>query len=198
VSAPEPPRDDLLDALRAVREAIDIPHPATVRDGETHDRILKERVLHAVVMLQNIVPDDGRPCAADVIPWSVEYLRARLAEHPASGYRTWAERVAEMERARQAERTGGTVGMPAVNDGDEPEGDEEDPAEDGQYRNRMACGDSLWDEEQHAEGAAMHCPRHGATSAITEEQWLADHPAEPIGFLVAEEAGDEDGGGEQP
>ena len=106
MSAPEPAREELLDALRAVRDALNIPHPATVGDGETHDQILKERVLHAVVMLQNIVPDDGRPCAADVIPWSVEYLRARLAEHPATGYTTWAERVAEMKRARQAERTG--------------------------------------------------------------------------------------------
>jgi hypothetical protein len=61
----------------------------------------------------------------------------------------------------------------------------------------MACGDSLWDEQKYAEGAPMHCPRHGATSAITEEEWLADHPAEPIGFLVAEEADDENGGGEQ-
>jgi hypothetical protein len=103
VSASEPPRGKLLDALRAVREAIDIPHPATVGDGETHDRILKERVLHAVVMLQNIVPGDGHRCAADVIPWSVEYLRARLAEHPAEGYKTWAEHVAELERDRQAE-----------------------------------------------------------------------------------------------
>lgn len=60
---------------------------------------------------------------------------------------------------------------------DASEMDEED--EEGQFRNRMACGDSLWDEEQYPEGAAMHCPRHGATSAITEEQWLADHPAEP-------------------
>ena len=103
MSGPEPAREELLEALRAVREAIDIPHPATVGDGETYDRILKERVRHAVIMLQNIVPSDGRRCAADVIPWSVEHLRARLAEHPATGYKTWAERVAETERARQAE-----------------------------------------------------------------------------------------------
>ena len=101
MSAPEPAREELLEALRAVREAIDIPHPATVGDGETYDRILKERVLHAVIMLQNIVPGDGHPCAADVIPWSVEYLRARLAEHPAEGYKTWAEYVAELKRDRE-------------------------------------------------------------------------------------------------
>jgi hypothetical protein len=76
-------------------------------------------------------------------------------------------------------------------------GGDEDDEEEGQSRNRMACGDSLWDEEKYAEGAAMHCPRHGATSAITEEQWLSEHPAEPIGFLAGEEAGDEPGGGAQ-
>ena len=75
--------------------------------------------------------------------------------------------------------------------------DEEDPAEEGMHQNRMACGDTLWDYEEYAEGAAMHCPRHGATSAITEEQWLAEHPAEPIGFLAGEEADDEPGGGAQ-
>ena len=102
MTGPESAREELLDALRAVREAIDIPHPATVGDGETYDRILKERALHVVVMLQNIVPGDGSRCAADVIPWSVEYLRARLAEHPAEGYKTWAEHAAELERDRQA------------------------------------------------------------------------------------------------
>lgn len=95
----EPTRDELLDALRAVREAIDIPHPATIGDGEIHDRILKERLLHAVVMLQNVVRDDGSP--DDRIPWSVEYLRARLAEHPAEGYKTWAEHKAELKRDRR-------------------------------------------------------------------------------------------------
>jgi hypothetical protein len=43
VSAPEPAREELLDALKAVREAIDIPHGATVGDQETRDEILKWR-----------------------------------------------------------------------------------------------------------------------------------------------------------
>jgi len=30
----------------------------------------------------------------------VEYLRARLAEHPAVGYKTWDERVAELDAAK--------------------------------------------------------------------------------------------------
>jgi hypothetical protein len=105
VSAPEPTREQLLDALRAVREAIGIPNGATVGDQETRDKILGERLIHTVVMLQNILDeDDGR--TVDV-PWAVEYLRARLAEHPAEGYKTWAERMAEMEAAGQLPRKSG-------------------------------------------------------------------------------------------
>jgi hypothetical protein len=60
-----PSRDDLLDALRAVCEALDIPHPATAGDGETHDRILKERVMHVVVMLRSVLTPDRYPD----VPW---------------------------------------------------------------------------------------------------------------------------------
>ncbi len=92
--------DDLLDALAAVREALDIPNGATAGDQRTRDAILLERAGHAAVMLAGILGADATPD----IPWSVAYLRERLAEHPAEGYRTWAERVAEMGRARQAGR----------------------------------------------------------------------------------------------
>lgn len=91
---------ELLDALAAVREALDIPHPATVGDGETYDRILSERVMHAVVMLRSVLREDG---PSDV-PWSVAYLREKLAEHPAEGYKTWDERAAELDRGRPAGR----------------------------------------------------------------------------------------------
>ena len=67
------------------------------------DKILLERVGHAAVMLRGILGEDAHPD----IPWSVAYLRARLAEHPAEGYKTWAERVAELERGRQAGGQGG-------------------------------------------------------------------------------------------
>jgi hypothetical protein len=76
------------DALAAVAEAIDIPHGATAGDQETRDKILLERAGHAVVMLRSILGDH----AILDVPWSVEYLRARLGEHPAEGYRTWGER----------------------------------------------------------------------------------------------------------
>jgi len=87
---------ELLDALVVVREALDVPNGATVGDQEARDAILIERAGHAVVMLQGILGGDATPD----IPWSVAYLRARLAEHPAEGYRTWDERVAELEAAK--------------------------------------------------------------------------------------------------
>jgi hypothetical protein len=82
------------DALTAVLEALDIPHAATMGDQETRDAILVERVGHTVVMLQSILHDEHpAPDAA----WSVSYLRDRRAEHPPVGYRTWNERVAELD-----------------------------------------------------------------------------------------------------
>jgi len=93
-----PDARELLDALTAVREALDIPHAATVGDDVTRARILDQRLGHTVVMLQGIL---GRDADVD-IPWSIGYLRARLAKHPAEGYKTWPEAVAEMEAAKAA------------------------------------------------------------------------------------------------
>ena len=44
-------------------------------------------------MLRGILGEDA---TAD-IPWSVAYLRARLAELPATGYRTWEQAMASRE-----------------------------------------------------------------------------------------------------
>jgi hypothetical protein len=87
---------DAREALKAVREAIDIPHGATVKDQEIPDRILIERAGHVVAMLAGIFGED----ATIDVPWSVAYLRARLAEHPAVGYKTWGERAAELDAAK--------------------------------------------------------------------------------------------------
>jgi hypothetical protein len=84
------------DALEAVRGALDIPYGATVGDEETRTAILLERVGHTAVMLNGILGGDPHPD----IEWSVAYLRARLAEHPATGYKTWAERMAELDAAK--------------------------------------------------------------------------------------------------
>jgi hypothetical protein len=94
----QPDAADLLAALAAVREALDIPHAATVGDDEIPAKILDERLGHTVAMLAGILDRDP---VAD-IPWSAGYLRERLAEHPAEGYKTWAERVAELEAAKAA------------------------------------------------------------------------------------------------
>ena len=89
------------DALTAVLEALDVPHAATVGDEEIRNKILIERVGHTVVMLTSIL--DGEHPAPDV-PWSIAYLRARLAERPAVGYKTWQERMAELDAARDGGR----------------------------------------------------------------------------------------------
>jgi len=94
----EPTASDLLDALAAVLEALGIPYAATVGDDEIRAKILDERTGHAVVMLRGILGED----ATRDIPWSVAYLRERLAEHPATGYKTWDERIAELGRAHRA------------------------------------------------------------------------------------------------
>ena len=67
--------------LEAVLEAVDIPHPATIGDGEVHGRILADRVMHARVALEGALRRGDDP------GWSAEYLRGRLAEKPATGYR---------------------------------------------------------------------------------------------------------------
>lgn len=71
--------------LKALLEALAIPSPATVGDGEVHDRILLDRVMDAKVALEGVLRHDDDP------GWSADYLRARLAEKPATGYRATGE-----------------------------------------------------------------------------------------------------------
>lgn len=78
---------DTRDLLAAVLEALDIPQPATKGDTKLHDQILIERVGHAVIALRSIV-HDPHACAG----WTADYLRNRLAEIPATGYRTTGSR----------------------------------------------------------------------------------------------------------
>ena len=83
-------------ALEAIREALDIPYAATVGDELIQAKIMEQRVMHAAGTLERILSDDP---FLD-IPWQVAYLRARLAEHPAIGYKTWDARMAELDAAR--------------------------------------------------------------------------------------------------
>lgn len=72
--------------LKAILEALDIPSPATVGDGEVHDRILLERVMHVKTALRSEL--EGHPIG---IEWTTEYLRERLADCPPVGYRPWGQ-----------------------------------------------------------------------------------------------------------
>jgi hypothetical protein len=117
---------------------------------------------------------------------NASYFIGDLAIEPAKPELDAALSPPEPGKLSDAERAEATTPpghqLPAAVVAEDDAADEDDL--EGQYRNRLACGDSLWDYEQYPEGAPVHCPRHGATSAITDEQWLADHPAEP-GFVPA-------------
>ncbi len=91
------------DALEAVWEALSIPYAATVGEEVKRHEILNHRVMHAVVCLEALLGKNGH-----ITPYpemSIAYLREKLAEHPAEGYRTWDEAVAEL-KARQAGQDG--------------------------------------------------------------------------------------------
>jgi hypothetical protein len=94
----DPTAAELREALAATLEAIDIPFAATVGDEETRTAILVERAGHAAIMLRGVLGED----ATVDVPWSVAYLRDRLAEHPATGYRTWDEAMAALDASRAA------------------------------------------------------------------------------------------------
>ena len=49
------------------------------------------------VTLDAVLRDGGGASVA----WHTEYLREQLAKHPAEGYKTWDERVAELDAERK-------------------------------------------------------------------------------------------------
>ncbi|WP_327047322.1 hypothetical protein OG320_05355 [Microbispora sp. NBC_01189] len=73
-------REQLLDTLRAVQEALDIPCPATPSDLDAYREVLEGRALHTILALWHILA-----CPADAARHTA-YLRARLAECPPTGY----------------------------------------------------------------------------------------------------------------
>ncbi|MEU6703852.1 hypothetical protein [Streptomyces wuyuanensis] len=73
--------DPLRDLAKAVLEALDIPHAATFGDDKVREPIMTERVMHARIALEGVLERGDDP------GWSADFLRARLAEHPADGYR---------------------------------------------------------------------------------------------------------------
>lgn len=81
--------------LRAVRDALDIPHAATFGHDETRTEILQQRVTHAVIALAAVLDDPS----VDV-EWTTAYLRGRLAEHPAAGYVTHDQADAALDQGK--------------------------------------------------------------------------------------------------
>lgn len=71
--------------LAVVLEALEIPSPATVGDSAAYRELLASRAMDAVIALRGVLDQGDDP------GWSADYLRARLAEKPATGYRTWGE-----------------------------------------------------------------------------------------------------------
>lgn len=93
----EPTAGELRQLLAVVLEALDIPSPATVGDSETHREILAHRAMDAVIAVRGVLHQGDDP------GWSADYLRARLAEKPATGYRTWgADKDQDDERVRRS------------------------------------------------------------------------------------------------
>ena len=80
------------EALKVVLEALALPHAATVGNEKIRAEILNLRLMHTVCFLERVL-DDEAPWTD--IPWSVGYLRERLAENPPVGYVTH-------EQAREA------------------------------------------------------------------------------------------------
>jgi hypothetical protein len=65
---------DCLDALAAVREAVDIPYAATAGDEQVRTPILLHRVMALCVFLSRALSEDD----VSGLLWSVAYLRERL------------------------------------------------------------------------------------------------------------------------
>jgi len=86
---------ELLDMLRVVVEALDIPDAACVGDEEIRRPILDDRTGVMLTSLKLML--DRGPDQADVA-WTAGYVRERLAQTPATGYRTdYAEVIADRE-----------------------------------------------------------------------------------------------------
>jgi ribosomal protein S17E len=78
---------DARQIAHAVIEALDLPYAAAASGGQVRQAIVKRRAMHLLIALQNLV-DDKTPSDVE---WELEYLRRKLAEHPAAGYVTQAQ-----------------------------------------------------------------------------------------------------------
>lgn len=102
--------DELMDLLRAVHEALDLPHAASLDGEKTRDEILRRRLMYVDSVLSCVLDDYIHLAAI------ARFLRDRTAEYPAAGYvtqeqamaevkagKTWSEAVAVPAELEQAE-----------------------------------------------------------------------------------------------
>lgn len=75
----------MAEILTAAIEALDIPFPMTIGDGERYLHIRSERATHLVIALLAI---QGDPASAGSV---LAYLRAQLGQCPPDGYEHWCK-----------------------------------------------------------------------------------------------------------
>jgi hypothetical protein len=97
---------EVIDLLRAVLTAIDIPHPATAGDEACYQEALAERAMHTAVTLRRVLGTERPSLSADELAWEAAYLRRQLAKHPLTGYNTGPWPGVPVDRA-QAHLAGG-------------------------------------------------------------------------------------------
>jgi hypothetical protein len=68
----------VIDLLRAVLTAIDIPYPATAGDEAYYQRALAERAMHTAITLRRVLGTERPSFPADELAWEAAYL------HPAA------------------------------------------------------------------------------------------------------------------
>jgi hypothetical protein len=97
---------EVIDLLRAVLTAIDIPHPATAGDEACYQEALAERAMHTAVTLRRVLGTERPSFPADELAWEAAYLRQQLAKDPLTGYNTGPWPGVPVDRA-QARPAGG-------------------------------------------------------------------------------------------
>lgn len=80
---------DVRALLDAVLDAIDIPYPATTADDETYRTILDRRLSLAVIVARAALAENPADYG-----WNADYLRQKITQHPATGYRHYADKEA--------------------------------------------------------------------------------------------------------
>lgn len=72
--------------IRALLDAIDIPHPATIGDADAYRAVLDRRLGLAVIVARAALTE-----GPDSVAWNTAYLRRKLEALPPTGYRYYAD-----------------------------------------------------------------------------------------------------------